>query len=347
MTPQHQFHTPATAPRRWARWLSLLLLPIALFVTGCSSDSSDSDASASPSDSAAASATPSTDAAVLGSLDEVQVTGGFGEAPTVTAAWPVKVNETVSKVLVAGDGATVGATSYIEINYAGVNGRTGSTFDSSYDRGATSTFGLEQVVPGFSNGLEGKHVGDRVLIGVTGADGYDSTGGSTSVDIQVGDTLFFVVDVVGTQLDGPSGDTVDAVAGLPTVSGDINNPQIAIPADTSAPADLVAQPLIKGSGKQVAATDTITVNFTSVTWTDTHVVQSTYASGSNSPQTAALSTLVTGWQTGLTGQTVGSRVLLVVPPAQAYPDGNANPTIAPGTTMVYVVDILFTTASTS
>ena len=44
---------------------------------------------------------------------------------------------------------------------------------------------------------------------------------------------------------------------------------------------------------------------------------------------------------GLTGQTVGSRVLLVIPPADGYPDGNATPSVKPGETLVLVVDLLF------
>ena len=35
------------------------------------------------------------------------------------------------------------------------------------------------------------------------------------------------------------------------------------------------------------------------------------------------------------------QALLVVPPDQAYPDGNNNPEIEPGQTLVYVVDILW------
>jgi peptidylprolyl isomerase len=45
---------------------------------------------------------------------------------------------------------------------------------------------------------------------------------------------------------------------------------------------------------------------------------------------------------GLEGQTVGSRVLLVIPPSDGYPDGNATPSIKPGETLVMVVDLLFT-----
>ena len=44
---------------------------------------------------------------------------------------------------------------------------------------------------------------------------------------------------------------------------------------------------------------------------------------------------------GLTGKTVGSRVLLVIPPAEGYPEGNATPSISPTETTVMVVDLLF------
>ena len=60
------------------------------------------------------------------------------------------------------------------------------------------------------------------------------------------------------------------------------------------------------------------------------------------PQEGPLANLIAGWTEGLVGQTGGSRVMLVVPPAKAYPDGlpQATPTLAPGQTLVYVIDIL-------
>ncbi len=50
--------------------------------------------------------------------------------------------------------------------------------------------------------------------------------------------------------------------------------------------------------------------------------------------------MIPGWDTGLVGQTVGSRVLLVVPPAQGYGEAGNPPTIAGDDTLVFVVDIL-------
>ena len=51
-----------------------------------------------------------------------------------------------------------------------------------------------------------------------------------------------------------------------------------------------------------------------------------------------------GRQKALGGRKVGSRVLVVGPPAEGYPQGNATPRVHPGETLVFVVDVLFTSA---
>ena len=50
--------------------------------------------------------------------------------------------------------------------------------------------------------------------------------------------------------------------------------------------------------------------------------------------------MIDGWQQGLTGQTVGSQVLLIVPPDLGYGDAGSGDTIPGGATLVFVVDIL-------
>ena len=101
------------------------------------------------------------------------------------------------------------------------------------------------------------------------------------------------------------------------------------------------QPLIKGKGKKVAKTDTVTINYTWLDWNTGKVLEQTYDA---KPADAPLPSLLPGMQQGLAGQTVGSRVLLVIPPDLGYPQGNATPKINPGETLVMVVDLLFTTA---
>ena len=270
-------------------------------------------------------------------FDKVNVSGSFGKAPKVKVDSPWAIDKTRTKVLDAGNGPVVGEGQSVEVNYYGVNGRTGKTFDESFSRGQPIAFSLAQVVPGFSKGLVGQRQGSRVLIAMPGKDGYDPMGGNPQAGIEVGDTLIFVVDVVGGQLSGPEGATVQPKAGLPTVTENSGKPEITIP-ESAPPTALEVQPLIKGKGKKVAANDTITFNYLWVRWSDGKVLEQTYGA---KPATTELSGLLPGMAKGLEGQTVGSRVLLVIPPADGYPDGNATPSVKPGETLVILVDLLF------
>ena len=46
----------------------------------------------------------------------------------------------------------------------GVNGRDGTVFDSSYERGAPADFPLTGVVPGFQKAIAGQTVGSTVAV---------------------------------------------------------------------------------------------------------------------------------------------------------------------------------------
>ena len=68
-----------------------------------------------------------------------------------------------------------------------------------------------------------------------------------------------------------------------------------------------------------------------------------FDSSKNDPDGAVtfpLGKLIPGWVKGLKGKTVGSRVLLVLPPEDGYPEGSNNPPVEKGDTVVYVVDRL-------
>lgn len=330
--------------------LAALLCAATIGLTACSSDNasgkstptpSASSASASPAASGSAtptpSATPTKPATLITNLDAITVSGAVGKAPTVTAKWPLKIATTTSKVLTPGSGNTVDSQSSVQINYLGVDARTGKTFDSSFSRGAPAVFSLTQVVPGFQKGLVGHKVGDRVLIMMPGSDAYDSQGGNSQAGIAVGDSLVFVVDILGASYPTATGTPVTPAAGLPSVTVKDNVPTVTIGHATK-PTSLVTQTLIKGNGPKVTASDMLQVHYRSWAWSNGKMIEDGFAGPG---VTGQMSASIEGWRKGLVGQTVGSRVMLIVPPTMAYPDGNATPSIAKGETLVYVVDILF------
>jgi peptidylprolyl isomerase len=329
------------------------LSAVLLALGACGKDSTPA-ASASPSASApasdAASASPSPSASATPSaapitpsknFSAVKVEGAYGKSPKVTVKSPWAIDQTRTEVLQPSKGAIVQPGSTVEVNYYGVNGRTGKRFDDSFSRGQSIAFPLDQVVPGFSKGLQGQHQGSRVVIAMPGSDGYDSSGGSPQAGINVGDTLVFVVDIVAVPLTGPSGTAVAPKAGLPTVAETGGKPVVTVP-KSDPPTSLVVQPLIQGKGKAVGKADSVTINYTWVDWSTGAVLEQTYGA---KPATTPLASLVPGLQQGLVGQKVGSRVLVVVPPAEGYPQGNATPKVDAGDTLVFVVDVLFTSSA--
>ncbi|HKH55022.1 MAG TPA: FKBP-type peptidyl-prolyl cis-trans isomerase [Propionibacteriaceae bacterium] len=319
-----------------------------MFVAACGADDPAPAASTSATPSASASAsgsgTPSQSASpakikASTNLDKVTATGDYGKEPKLELDAPWAIDKTRSKVLKANNtGSVIAKGTTVEVNYAGFNARTGEKFDDSFSRGSSIAFNLGQVVPGFQKGLVGQHQGSRVLIAMPGSDGYDASGGNPQIDVQIGDTLIFVVDVVAVPLSGPEGSKVDPKAGLPTVANKDGTPVVSIP-KSDPPDALQVQPLIKGNGRKVSAEDTITFDYVWQRWSDGKIVEQTYDS---KPAEAPLSELLPGMVKGLTDQTVGSRVLLVIPPSEGYPDGNEKPMIDKGETLVMVVDLLFT-----
>lgn len=103
-----------------------------------------------------------------------------------------------------------------------------------------------------------------------------------------------------------------------------------------APTKLVAQDVIAGTGATVLATSTLTVHYTLMQWSDGAILESTWSSGN--PATFPLANVITGWQQGLVDAKVGTRRLLVIPPALGYGPMAGHP--LEKETLIFAVDII-------
>jgi peptidylprolyl isomerase len=161
--------------------------------------------------------------------------------------------------------------------------------------------------------------------------------------VKKNDTLLFVLDLAASSvpLTRAEGAPVAAVDGLPTVAlGKSGKPKITIP-KADAPTALVVQPLITGTGPVVEAGQNLTVHYTGVIWDSGKKFDSSWARGAPTDFAIGTGNVIAGWDEGLVGQTVGSQVLLVVPPDKGYgAEGNPNAGIKGTDTIVFVVDIL-------
>ncbi|OBI98941.1 FKBP-type peptidyl-prolyl cis-trans isomerase [Mycobacterium asiaticum] len=130
-----------------------------------------------------------------GATGSVAVTGSTdAAAPRVAVTPPFSVTQTQVQTLHAGDGPVVPATARVTVCYMGVNGRDGSVFDNSYERGAPVAFPLTNVITGFQKAIAGQKVGSTVAVAMTPADGYPD--GQPSAGIKPGDSLVFAIKIL-------------------------------------------------------------------------------------------------------------------------------------------------------
>ncbi len=125
--------------------------------------------------------------------------GSFGDKPELTFPAGGAPSGLQVQVLVEGTGPVVEAGRTIVVNYLGQIW-DGHVFDNSYDRRSTIDFpiGVGAVIGGWDKGLVGRSVGDRVLLSIPPEHGYGQRG-VPQAGIGGGDTLVFVVDVVGVR----------------------------------------------------------------------------------------------------------------------------------------------------
>ncbi|GGM07471.1 FKBP-type peptidyl-prolyl cis-trans isomerase [Nakamurella endophytica] len=289
---------------------------------GASGSSGASGSTASPAATLGPAVPAATVVAAAVPADQLPTaTGGFGQKPTLTFPKGNPPPSLQRRILVQGNGATVGKGDYLVTNYLGQTWG-GKVFDNSYDRKATSTFqiGTGQVVPGWDVGLVGLKVGDRVLLSLPPSDGYGSAG--KAPDIKGTDTLVFVIDIVGVIKSDTAGQADAAPqklpAGLPTISGAPGKePTITIPKGLAEPKTNSVHVVDKGTGAPVKAGGVL-VQLVVRDWAGTQT-QSTWppkkgaaATESSSQGLQQITVSADGALAGLVGVPLGSRVLVLI-----------------------------------
>lgn len=96
--------------------------------------------------------------------------------------------------------------------------------------------------------------------------------------------------------------------------------------------------LVQGNGPAVESGQTITVNYVGVTWADGKEFDSSWKNGSTASFPIGTGNVIKGWDQGLVGVKIGSRVQLDIPSDLAYGDSPSGG--QPAGPLRFVVDIL-------
>jgi peptidylprolyl isomerase len=127
---------------------------------------------------------------------------------------------------------------------------------------------------------------------------------------------------------------------LPSVAGGFNQtPKITFPKNAP-PSTLQISYLHRGNGPKVVAGELLVANYLGQIWSG-KVFDSSFSRKQLSAFPIGVGQVIPGWDKGLVGVPLGSRVLLVVPPVDGYGSaGNSNAGITGKDTLVFVIDVV-------
>jgi len=116
-------------------------------------------------------------------------------------------------------------------------------------------------------------------------------------------------------------------------------PEIDFP-EGEPPTDLVIVDEIAGDGDEAVAGRTVAAHYVGVAFSTGEEFDSSWSRGDPLSFPLGGGRVIKGWDDGIAGMRVGGRRRLVIPPHLAYGDRGAGGAIAPGETLIFVVDLV-------
>ncbi len=280
-------------------------------------------------------------------IDAVKVTAKDKTVPTVefptaapggtvkSALAGIKTSQT--KVVVEGTGPAFTGNQLVNIDYAVFSSTSGLQLAANKFDGTDSASQVFNATESkaYCDALSGVKQGSIVTFALPASDA-DPEGS------------LFVLALRKVYLPYANGSANSPESGFPAVvlAPKTNQPGIVQP-NFSAPTEFKRSTLITGRGEVVKVGDSITVHYVGWVWSESigDPFDSSWlardAQNPASPATFTLSTdgLIPGFVKALEGVTVGSQVVAVMPPSDAYGESGQG-SIPPNATLIFVIDVL-------
>jgi peptidylprolyl isomerase len=312
-----------TLLHRQRRGLVVTALLISTAVAACGASASGKDAS--------------------GLQNRIEVSGKYGEKPTIRIDSPLTVKKTTAWTTEVGKGDVVGAEATTILDLTIADARTGKTAISTHDTGQRPQemkLG-DQIFPALTRSLVGKSADTRVVVASTSDDAYGASG-AAQIGVKGGDSLVMVADILSTDptkiLKGPTGGTHAAPATAPRIESSGDDLTGLDFRGRKKPAAFSAIVLRDGTGPAIESPDRIAADYLGQVWGAKEPFDSTYGK-EPARFSIGLGSLIKAWDQGLPGLKEGARVMLICPPGSAYGQ-TAHPNIPAGSTLVFVIDVL-------
>ncbi len=275
----------------------------------------------------------STDSAVDVSLerqsappDESVTAGSTVDASVPEVALPASTpTELVVTELRAGSGPESAAGDVVLVNYVGVRSADGTQFDANYGADPLPVIlGQGRVIEGWDQGLVGVQAGEQLQLDIPTELAYgDEPPGE---DIQPGDALSFVIDVVSVGKGAPEPPATEE-----------------LPIDDEPVTELVVADPREGEGAALEEGQTAFFDLLLARGDTGEVLQSSWEPDSPAQVAFGAEGTAPFLIEGLTGMRVGGRRVLTIPFDQVFEPAQAEELGIPeGTDLIVVADLLTT-----
>jgi peptidylprolyl isomerase len=301
------------------------LLLAALTLTACGNDSGDDSGSGSGA-----------------GLSTVTIEGDAGKAPEVTFDGRLEPSEVETEVVTEGDGEEVAQGDLVLSHIWVGNGFTEKQAFTTYDAGTPELLSVTDTLsPGLLAGLEGQKAGSRVAVAAPAAEAFGEEG-NPQLGLGNGDSVLFVMDLVEKVPGQPQGEEKPVAKWAPGIADQDGTVTGLDFADAPQPGkNLLVTKTIKGDGAVVKKGQTIYVNYLGQVYKGQQPFDESYSTGAPVSFPIGVGQVIKGWDQALVGQTVGSRMILAIPPELGYgAKGNEGAGIKGTDTLYFVVDIL-------
>ncbi len=266
-------------------------------------------------------------------MQGVSASGKLGSKPDISFKTPFKVENQTHQVIQEGNGEVIRDGDRVCTRSLALDAKTGKVINSTWDKSSPecSIVISKKSIPAYYDTFKGLKVNSTVAVGID----ESGSGSSKATESYIMALTFVSRSKNLTRAQGQK--VTDLPSDLPKISlDDKGKPSLDLNG-YQPKGGLVVQPLIKGKGAKVGQHQSVSANYTGWLASDGKQFDSSWDRGQASD--FSLDQVVKGWQQGLAGQTVGSQVLLVVPPDLGY-GSQQQQKIPANSTLIFVVDIL-------
>ncbi|EAR24094.1 peptidylprolyl isomerase [marine actinobacterium PHSC20C1] len=273
--------------------------------------------------------------------------GDLSSDPEAEFPTPLIAKNVESQTISVGDGEQVNAGDIATVQITIYKGETGEQLISTGHDNAGLRVPVTERAPHFGEIAECSTVGSRIVtVGAAGEILGAENITQNQLPLVEDDTIVMVSDVEARYPGKANGANRVAPPGLPAVVLAPNGqPGFTFPG-TDAPAELKFATLKAGSGATLAEGDVAVMHVSGIEWdadsTFTNSWEEAGVPGNYLMESSDKSDrgLPPGLAEALIGQTVGSQVLIVLPPSVGFAQGTEPDGVTSGSTLVFVFDIL-------